>query len=28
MYRNLPFLAALEPADIARHKEVMAASQM
>jgi hypoxanthine phosphoribosyltransferase len=27
MYRNLPFLAALEPADIAKHKEVMAASQ-
>jgi hypoxanthine phosphoribosyltransferase len=28
MYRNLPFLAALEPDDIARHKEVMAASQV
>jgi len=27
MYRNLPFLAALEPEDIAHHKEVMAASQ-
>ena len=25
MYRNLPYLAALEPDDIARHKEVMAA---
>jgi hypoxanthine phosphoribosyltransferase len=25
MYRNLPFLAALEPEDIARHKEVVAA---
>jgi hypoxanthine phosphoribosyltransferase len=24
MYRNLPYLAALEPADIARHKEVTA----
>ena len=24
MYRNLPFLAALEPEDIARHKEVVA----
>ena len=24
MYRNLPFLAALEPEDIARHKEVLA----
>jgi hypoxanthine phosphoribosyltransferase len=28
MYRNLPFLASLEPADIAKHKEVMAAAQM
>jgi hypoxanthine phosphoribosyltransferase len=28
MYRNLPFLAALEPKDIAKHKEVMAASQV
>jgi len=28
MYRNLPYLAALEPEDIARHKEVMAGSQM
>jgi hypoxanthine phosphoribosyltransferase len=28
MYRNLPFLAGLEPEDIARHKEVMAASQV
>jgi len=27
MYRNLPFLAALEPADIAKHKEVVGASQ-
>jgi hypoxanthine phosphoribosyltransferase len=26
MYRNLPFLAALEPEDIAKHKEVTAAS--
>jgi hypothetical protein len=24
MYRNLPYLAALEPDDIARHKEVTA----
>jgi hypoxanthine phosphoribosyltransferase len=28
MYRNLPFLAALEPDDIVRHKEVMAASEV
>jgi hypoxanthine phosphoribosyltransferase len=27
MYRNLPYLAALEPDDIARHKEAMAAHQ-
>lgn len=27
MYRNLPYLAALEPEDIARHKEVMAGIQ-
>jgi hypoxanthine phosphoribosyltransferase len=27
MYRNLPFLAALEPEDIARHKEVTAGNQ-
>jgi hypoxanthine phosphoribosyltransferase len=27
MYRNLPYLAALEPEDIARHKEVMSAHQ-
>ena len=26
MYRNLPYLAALEPEDIARHKEMTAAS--
>jgi hypoxanthine phosphoribosyltransferase len=28
MYRNLPYLAALEDADIARHKEVTAESQI
>src|SRR4051795_10938494 len=28
MYRNLPYLAALEPDDIARHKDAMAASQV
>jgi hypoxanthine phosphoribosyltransferase len=28
MYRNLPYLAALEPDDIARHKETTAESQM
>ncbi len=28
MYRNLPFLAALEEADITRHKQVTAKSQM
>src|SRR3954451_23467920 len=28
MYRNLPFLAALEPDDIARHKDAMAQSQV
>lgn len=28
MYRNLPYLAALEDADIARHKEVTADSQI
>jgi hypoxanthine phosphoribosyltransferase len=27
MYRNLPYLAALEPEDIVRHKETMAANQ-
>ena len=27
MYRNLPYLAALEPDDIVRHKETMAAHQ-
>lgn len=28
MYRNLPYLAALEPDDIARHKEVTVANQI
>src|SRR3982751_408246 len=28
MYRNLPFLASLEPDDITRHKDAMAASQL
>jgi len=28
MYRNLPFLAALEPEDIARHKEVTSANEI
>jgi hypoxanthine phosphoribosyltransferase len=28
MYRNLPYLAALEPDDIARHKEVTTQSEM
>jgi hypoxanthine phosphoribosyltransferase len=28
MYRNLPFLAALEPEDIARHKEVTASNEI
>jgi hypoxanthine phosphoribosyltransferase len=28
MYRNLPFLAALEPEDIARHKEVTAGNKI
>ncbi len=28
MYRNLPFLAALEPEDIARHKDTVAANQV
>jgi hypoxanthine phosphoribosyltransferase len=27
MYRNLPYLAALEPEDIARHKETTVANQ-